>query len=48
MANSKESLPPHAVYVQCGPFKIGASGFGIFAVVALGAEILLARHLGLL
>jgi hypothetical protein len=47
MAKPKESFPRHAVFVEWGKFKIGASGAGIFAVVALGAEILLARYLGL-
>jgi hypothetical protein len=45
MAN--EPFPPHAVFIKFGKFQIGASGVGIFAVVALGAEFLLARCLGL-
>jgi hypothetical protein len=38
---------PLCQIADVGKFKIGASGAGILAVVALGAEVLLARYLGL-
>ena len=47
MPKPKKSISPHALIIKWRTFEIGASGVGVFALVALGAEAIIARYLGL-